>query len=69
MLCEQRIMQLYPGHPMPVQDHHLLLGKSYSSTEDIDGSNLPLKQHLDLVCHEKAQLEKALRDETLANEE
>lgn len=39
---------------------------SEGSTE---GNTLVLRQHIDTIMYEKAQLERALREETLANEE
>jgi hypothetical protein len=34
-----------------------------------DKTNIALRQHIDTLSYEKGNLEKALREETLANEE
>jgi hypothetical protein len=38
-------------------------------SDQTDGTTLALRQHIDMLAYDKGQLERALREETLANEE
>ena len=93
-ICEHRILELCPGHPLPVTEDDLGKGNaeidvlrdqlqnlqyrvSASSPHTLQGessvkspdSTVAMRHHLDTISFKNSQLEKALREETLANEE
>eukprot|EP00347_Sterkiella_histriomuscorum_P021698 403333074 len=86
VICERRIKELAPQHPIPVLPSHIgqpnpdveeLRNKIRFSQNQYDVQQSPssamdiikLSQRVDFLQQEKLQIEEALRNETLANEE
>ena len=83
MICEKRIRDLAPSHPLPVLPSHcgqtnpdiaemkarMSIMMSTQDNGSMTSEVIKMRQQVEQMGLEKQQLEVSLRDETLANEE